>query len=455
MKKNERLLEQLGKVDDKYIVEAAPGTESKKNHVKWSVIGAMGAAAAGIILWQGTKNIPDRITGKKIPESTTTTDQQIESPTNNTTSDQQIESPTQNKTYGQRIEFPEISGDLPIIHTPGAGGEAMGFEGFKAYDVSELLDGNPSRENCEFTELPVFIRSEHADYSKDRNIYSIEEMDEKLKEIAAQLTDEEYVTGYANRHGYDLAATAGDITLRMTSYGDIGIEFENAVDLPDEFGIYTIKNNDRAQITASLEYLGEKYGSIFGLSAPVPSFSIHYNIYDDPGTGYYLYDDSDDPLTALMNYSFGGLSFTGEDIQIDDPDKYANPYDAYEYTGDLTYIRYYNYLSALEFTGMYPVIGYEQAFEELLNGNYHTTVWEEAYLPEGIDPEEVTFTGIMYKRTQDYKYELPYYRFLIELHAERTGEYALSEGMKEYGAFYVPAVSPDYLVIENTDVAYN
>lgn len=437
MKKNERLLEQLGKVDDKYIAEAAPGTESKKSHVKWSVIGAMGAAAAGIVLWQGTKNIPDRITGKKIPESTTT-------------NDQQIESPTQNKTYSQRIEFPENTGELPIIHTPGAGGEAMGFEGYWAYDVSELLDGNPSRENCGFTELPVFLRPEQ--YS---NVYSIEEMDEKLKSIAAQLTDEEYVTGYANRHGYDLAATAGDITLRMTSYGDIGIEFENAVDLPDEFGIYMMKNNDRAQITASLEYLGEKYGHIFGLSAPVPSSRISYDIYDNPGTGYQLYDDSDDPLTALMNYNFGGLSFTGEEIQIDDPDKYTNPYDAYEYTGDLTYIRYYNSLSALEFMGMYPVIGYEQAFEELLNGNYHTTVWEEAYLPEGINPEEVTFTGIMYKRTQDYKYELPYYRFLIELHAERTGDYALSEGMKEYGAFYVPAVSPDYLVIENTDVAYN
>lgn len=444
MKKNERLFEQLGEVDDKYIAEAAPvKARTGKSFVKWTVIGAMGVTAAGIVLWQSTKNIiPERIPNNKLPEITTTNTQQIELPTNN-------------PPYGQRIEFPEISGELPKISTSGFESGAMGFEGFKAYDVSELLDGNPSRENCGFTELPVFIRSDHTDYSKDGNIYSIEEMDEKLKSIAAQLTDEEYVRGYANRYGYDLAATAGDITLRMTSYGDIGIEFENAVDIPDEFGIYTIKNNDKAQITSSLEYLGEKYGSIFGLSAPVPSFSINYDIYDNPIVGYQLYDDSDDPLTALMNYSFKGLSFTGEDIQTDDTDKYANPYDAYEYTGALTHIGYHDYLSFLEFTGMYPVIGYEQAFEELLGGNYHTTVWEEAYLPEGINPEEVTFTGITYRRTSDYKYELPYYRFLIELHAERTGEYALSEGMREYGAFYVPAVSPEYLIIENTEFAYN
>lgn len=434
MKKNERLMEQLGEADDKYIIEAAPETRSKKGRVKWTIIGTLSAAAAGVILWQGVNNIPDRNAGQKLPESHITSEQPTE----------------ERKTYSQIIEFPENTGELPIINTTGFESGAMGFEGFWAYDVSTLLDGNPSRENCGFTELPVFFRPEQ--YS---NAYSIEEMDEKLKGIAAQLTNEEYVSGYANKHGYDLAATAGDITLRMTSYGDIGIEFENAVDLPDEFGIYTVKNNDRAQITASLEYLGEKYGSMFGLSAPVPSFSIDYDIYDDPITGYYLYDDSDDPLTALMNYNFGGLSFTGEEIQIDDPDKYANPYDAYEYTGNLTFIRYYNSLSALEFTGMYPIISYEQAFENLMSGSYYTTVWEEEYLPDGINPEEVTFTGIMYKRTQDYKYELPYYRFLIELHAERTGENALSEGMKEYGAFYVPAVSPEYLVIENEDVAFN
>ncbi len=430
MKKNERLMEQLREVDDKFIAEAAPSkARSGKSPVKWTVIGAMGAAATGIVLWQGTKIIPD----KKVFENNTSYDQQIELPENSTTYDQQIELPENNKTYGQRIEFPEISGELPIIRTSGFESGAMGFDGFMTYDISTVLDGNPSRENCEFTELPVFLRSE-----QNRDAYSIEEMDEKLKDIAAQLTDEEYVSSYDNRYDCDLSATAGDIKLKMTSSGNISIEFENAVDLPDEFGVYSLKNDDKAQVTSSLKYLGEKYGNILGLYAPVPSVNIHYNYDANPSATYNLYDDSDDPLTALINYSFRELYFVGE-----------------EYTGNLTNIHYNDYLTSLEFTGMYPVIGYEQAYEELLSGNYHTTVWEEACLPDGIDPEEVTFTGITYRRTQDYKYQLPYYHFLIELHAERTGEYALSEGMKEYGAFYVPAVSPDYLIIENTDVAYN
>lgn len=465
-------MERLGEVDDKYIIESAPSkAKSGKSRIKWAVIGAMGAVAAGIILWQGAKNISNIKTDKKIPDNTKPYDHQIDLPDisneeNIPDIDDEQKTPDSTKTYGQRIEFPEISGELPVINTSGFENSAMGFEGFKSYDVSTLLDGDPSRENCGFTELPVFIRLNTSDHSNG-DTYSIEEMDEKLKGIAAQLTDREYVADYENIYGYDydLSATADDINLKMNAYGNIKIEFENAVDLPDEFGIYSMKNDDAAQITSSLEYLGAKYGNILDLNAPVPSAFIRYDIYATPHATYNLYDDSDDPLTALMNYSFRGLSFEGELIQTgepvqsdgrskyDNPDDYRNPNDAYEYTGDLTKIYYTDYLTALEFMGMYPVIGYEKAYEELLSGNYYTTVWDEAYLPDGINPEEVTFTGIAYRRTQDYKYELPYYRFLIELHPERNEKTRLAEGMKEFGAYYVPAVSPEYLIIENTDVA--
>lgn len=426
MKKNERLLQQLGDVNDKFIAEANP--KPPKNRIKWTLIGAMGTAAAGVIIWQGVKNIPDKKPEKSVSET---------------------------KKYGEIIEFPENTGELEIIRTTDPGGGGMGFEGFMAYDVSTLLDGNPSRENCNFTELPVFIRPDHENYSKDTNVYSIEEMDERLRDIASQLTDEEYIKGYANKHGYNLSATAGDIELKMESSGKIGIEFATAIDIPDEFGIYTIKNADKSQISSSLEYLGEKYGSIFGFYAPVPSIRIEYDIYNNCMASCHLYEDSDDPLTSLMNYSFRYLGFRGEEIPIDNSDKYTNPYDAYEYPGDLKNISYFDDFSYLEFTGMYPIISYDEAYNKLISGDYYTTVWDEHYLPDGINTDEITFTGISYNRTNDYKYTLPYYRFLIELHPERTGDMKLADGMREFGAYYVPAVSPDYLVIENMDVAFN
>lgn len=408
MKKNEKLLEQLGEVDDKYIVESAPETRSKKSHIKWAVIGAMGAAAAGIVLWQGTKNIPDRKADKKVPESTT--------------------------TYGQRIEFPENTGELPIIRTKNGETGGMGFEGSMTYNLSDLLDGNPSRENCEFTELPVFIEPSNEIYCHgDFPVYTRDEMEERLKDVAGLLTDEEFTPVDRNSNGNYYEAKAGNIELSMDAYSSrIYIEFENSVELPPKYDICDTTDRDHAE--RSLKYLGEKYRDVIRMNNPTPSVFTDFNIYNEPHTTFTLYDNSEDPLTALINYNLRKVYFYGG--------------------ANLTTISIFNEYDYKEFAGMYPVISYDEAYEKLISGEYYTTVWEEEYIPDGINVDEIFFTGIEYKRTHDYKYTLPYYRFLIELHSEWTSK-NVSESIKEYGAFYVPAVSPEYLIIENTDVAFN
>lgn len=409
MKKNERLMEQLGEVDDKFVTEAAPQTKARKNPVKFAVIGTMVAAAAGVVLWQGTKSIPDRKADKITPDK--------------------------EKSYSERIEFPENTGELPIIHTQNGETGGMGFEGFWAYDVSELLDGNPSRENCEFTELPVFIEPSNEIYSHgDFPIYSMDEMEERLKDIAGLLTDEEFIPVDRHPNGDYYKAKAGDINLSMHSYSSrIYIEFEYPIELPNEYDICDTTNRDHA--VRSLQYLGEKYKNIIRMDDPTPIVFTDFSIYNEPLTTFALYDNSEDPLTALINYNLRKVYFYGgKNLST------ISVYDDYDYK---------------EFAGMYPVISYDEAYDKLIGGDYYTTVWEEEYLPDGINTDEIFFTGISYKRTADYKYTLPYYRFLVELHPERTGDYAFSDGMKEYGAFYIPAVSPDYLVIENEDVAFN
>ena len=406
MKKNERLLQQLGDVNDKFIAEANP--KSPKNRIKWALIGAMGTAAAGIIIWQGVKNIPDKKSEKSVSET---------------------------KKYGEIIEFPENTGELEIIRTTDPGGGGMGFEGFMAYDVSTLLDGNPSRENCEFTELPVFIEPSNEIYSHGNlPVYTMDEMEERLKDVAGLLTDEEFTPVDRHPNGDYYKAKAGNIKLSMYSYSSrIYIEFENSVDLPPEYDICNTTDKDHAE--RSLEYLGEKYRDVIRMDNPTPTVFTDFDIYNEPLTTFALYDNSEDPLTALINYNLRKVYFYGG--------------------RKLSTISIYNNYDYKEFAGMYPVISYDEAYEKLISGDYYTTVWDEHYLPDGINTDEIFFTGISYNRTNDYKYTLPYYRFLIELHPERTGDMKLADGMREFGAYYVPAVSPDYLVIENMDVAFN
>lgn len=406
MKKNERLLQQLGDVNDKFIAEANP--KPKKSRIKFALIGAMGTAAAGVIVWQGVKNIPDKKPEKLVSET---------------------------KKYGEIIEFPENTGELEIIRTTDPGGGGMGFEGFMAYDVSTLLDGNPSRENCEFTELPVFIEPSNEIYSHGNlPVYTMDEMEERLKDVADLLTDEEFTPVDRHPNGDYYKAKAGNIELSMYSYSSrIYIEFENSVDLPPEYDICNTTDKDHAE--RSLEYLGEKYRDVIRMDNPTPTVFTDFDIYNEPLTTFALYDNSEDPLTALINYNLRKVYFYGG--------------------RKLSTISIYNNYDYKEFAGMYPVISYDEAYEKLISGDYYTTVWDEHYLPDGINTDEITFTGISYNRTNDYKYTLPYYRFLIELHPERTSNMNLADGMREFGAYYVPAVSPDYLVIENMDVAFN
>lgn len=406
MKKNEKLLQQLGDVDDKFITEA--DSKPSKNRIKWALIGAMGTAAAGVIIWQGVKNIPDKKPDKSIPET---------------------------KKYGEIIEFPENTGELEIIRTTDPGGGGMGFEGFMAYDVSTLLDGNPSRENCEFTELPVFMEPrQEFESHREHHVYNMDEMEEKLKHIASLLTDEEFKIINNNSSGDFCKAETGDISLSMYPYSSrIYIEFKNSAELPDGYDISNTTDTDHAM--RSLEYLGEKYRDLIQMDTPTPVVFTDFDIYNEPNTTFSLYDLSDDPLTSLINYNFRQVYFYGEK--------------------KLSIISIINEYDYKEFVGMYPIISYDEAYNRLISGDYYTTVWDEHYLPNGINTDEITFTGISYNRTNDYKYTLPYYRFLIELHPERTGDMKLADGMREFGAYYVPAVSPDYLVIENMDVAFN
>lgn len=406
MKKNERLLQQLGDVNDKFIAEANP--KPKKSRIKWAVIGAMGTAAAGVIIWQGVKNIPDKKPEKSVSET---------------------------KKYGEIIEFPENTGELEIIRTTDPGGGGMGFEGFMTYDVSTLLDGNPSRENCEFTELPVFIEPSNEIYSHGNlPVYTMDEMEERLKDVAGLLTDEEFTPVDRHPNGDYYKAKAGNIELSMYSYSSrIYIEFENSVDLPPEYDICNTTDKDHAE--RSLEYLGEKYRDVIRMDNPTPTVFTDFDIYNEPLTTFALYDNSEDPLTALINYNLRKVYFYGG--------------------RKLSTISIYNNYDYKEFAGMYPIISYDEAYNKLISGDYYTTVWDEHYLPDGINTDEITFTGISYNRTNDYKYTLPYYRFLIELHPERTSDMKLADGIREFGTYYVPAVSPDYLVIENMDVAFN
>ena len=82
----------------------------------------------------------------------------------------------------------------------------------------------------------------------------------------------------------------------------------------------------------------------------------------------------------------------------------------------------------------YRIITEGEAKDLLLKGNCITTV------PYGL-PEEnyIAKTELVYRTGSREQYFMPYYRFYVELPEEE------SDGMKTYGAYYVPAVEEKYI----------
>ena len=70
-----------------------------------------------------------------------------------------------------------------------------------------------------------------------------------------------------------------------------------------------------------------------------------------------------------------------------------------------------------------------------MNGNYITTVPYE--MPGG---EYICKVELVYRVSHRDEYFMPYYRFYVEM---PEGE--LENGLKDYGAYYVPAVDRAYL----------
>lgn len=85
--------------------------------------------------------------------------------------------------------------------------------------------------------------------------------------------------------------------------------------------------------------------------------------------------------------------------------------------------------------GDYPIIDSQQAKELLSKGNYITTA---PYEMPGLEYVEKVELG--YRAGEREAYFMPYYRFYVELPEDER-----ENGLKTYGAYYVPAVDGAYI----------
>ena len=331
--------------------------------------------------------------------------------------------------------------DLPMLSISENTSTGNGYEGYMAYDISELVNANPWNEDFEVSTLPVyknpltydanFVASE-ADFDKMQELIldvagrlgldtnnlpvadnvssegSQQNTSEKLQNIDSSTSDEYF-------DSIKLVINAEEIKIEVDPSMAVKISFVPPVSIPEEYNFTHFASFDDKVAVA--EYLKNRYGHLIGIdNSQANIYGGNYNIYNQQMYFIEFFDASGNESEQLVNYNFNKVTFFCDD------------------DGKLFIARIYQPdLSAP--IGDYPIIGPDKAKELLLNGTYITSV-----------PYEISEEGLIKKaeliyRTREYEeYYMPYYRFYVELPEEER-----ENGLKTYGAYYVPAVESSYI----------
>lgn len=330
---------------------------------------------------------------------------------------------------------------LPLLTINEDAGEAMGFEGYMAYEASELVNANPWSEASKISTLPVYHNqltynengiTSGADFNKmqefllevadrfglDTNtlIISNDVPDEETKQ---KISEKLQVVGDTIPEGYfdptKLIAKADGLEIEVNQVMTAKISLNPAISLPGEYNF--THHASYEEIVAVAEYLKTKYKDIIGINNPkVNIYGGDYNIYVQQGYSIEFYEASGSIAEQIINYNFNRVAFYCDD------------------EGKLLLIRIYK-PNLSEKVGDYPIINLEEARKLLSHGNYLTTV---PYKMPGLD--HVKKVELVYRTGEREEYYMPYYRFYVELPEERS-----ENGLKTFGAYYVPAVDGTYI----------
>ncbi len=390
--KSEILLQAIGKIDDELIANA--GEIRSKNRIKmWLSCGAV-AACIALVVFAGS------VAGWFSP----------------------IES------------SPELS-MLTISEDSGG----MGFEGYMAYDISELVNANPWSEDAKLSTLPVFKSKLYRDENMNMRGMDFEAMRAMLLDTAERLgmdTDNLVITddtpsaemqaatvekfasmGEEVPDGYfdptSLIVEQDGIRIEVVPAMNAIITFDPAKVFPNGLGFHYYSPYEDVEKTA--EYIKEEYKELLNMYNPITDINGgDYNIYGERGVDLCFYDGAEDLTQRIINYNFYYTSFSCNESE------------------ELFHVCVHN-CDLSDKVGDYPIITAKEAKKLLLSGNFVTSVPYD--FPGG---EYVKKVELIYRT--DAGYYIPYYRFYVELpEAEREG------GMKTYGAYYVPAVKEEYI----------
>ena len=325
---------------------------------------------------------------------------------------------------------------LPLLSAMDFSAMGAGFGGEMAYDVSELISGNPWSEDDSISALPVFRNPIKIDALNSFKVTGMDtaKMWEVLQDTidrlgldnaSLEMTDPPLSIDPSEPVAIEEAVVSakGDgIELEVNASLTVEIIFDPPATLPDSYNNYYYASYEEK--AALGEYLQDAYSSLIGWDEPMLAVTGGgYDIYANQSYGVEFFNGEGDLTEKILNFNFDRIVFYGDShgnqlkrIRIFQPDRSQK-------------------------LGDYPIINAEKARELLLEGKYVTSV------PYEVSGEEyVASVELVYSTGEMDEYFMPYYRFYVELPEERNANQEVQErGLLTYGIYYVPAVEEKYL----------
>lgn len=431
----EKLLNALNDTEDDMIISADPDKKSRKRTVPlWLKIGSAAAAVitvGGITTAVLMNRNPDGIVqpGNSVPGQQTS---EVNNPP-------EITQPQPGTPNDENLPQIPVSIDFG----------SMGFEGYMLNDISDLASGNPWTAEQNISVMPVY--KNHASKDDAGNLITTgldfwdieDELKQLLVETAARMgialsddditdnaysaEDQQQITEKLEQFGgtvpegyFDptaVRAITESFTIETNTNYVTRIEFTDPITLP-----YSLKVTDYDKAQQIAEYLMTEYSDLLNMENPAISIDggDYYTTGERSSFSISFYESDGTIEQDIENYFMNYVSFFGDD------------------NGDLWIISIYRCDLASEPVGSYPLISVEAAAEMLKNGEYASSVpVSEGYKPESYDRVE-----LVYRTGSKDEYFIPYYKFLIDVTDDIS---FISEDKKQFGAFYVPAVQPEYI----------
>jgi len=324
---------------------------------------------------------------------------------------------------------PDQNNNLPMLTLQDTWSGAMGWEGYLYHDFSEWDSNHPWGSNQYTDTLPVFKNngynlvglpvglSEAA--MRDKAEAAAKSLGMEILEIqtvrAGDMGSVEG-TGVTADTAVQVQAKLSKVTIRVEADGTVTVTFDDGLKLPDGYSMTYHDTSDK-EADKVLDYLLEQYSALVGLEKPEKVLFWQRDIYGRIVRDYDVYESVGSPQEDLLNYCFDYVEFAPDD------------------DGNLMLIRLNNGLSSAEKVGDYPIISQEEALKLLLEGHYATSV---PYAVHG--KESVVGAELVYRNGRGEQMFLPYYRFFVEL-----SDPQLENNLKDYGAYYVPAVEGRFI----------